>query len=608
MSSQAMRSLMMLIFSLPLNLLGAGTLILGCAPQSHKTDVHLDQKAEIPARPSDPSNAATQPSEDASTSRENVSVEESDTTVGAERGDDPATSQSGCALAEVSDPQWWHDAVGYEIFVRSFQDSDGDGFGDLQGLHDRLSYLLHSEGETSLGVDLVWLMPILESPSYHGYDVQNYDAIDEDYGSVEDLKSLLSSADDGGIRFLMDFVMNHSSHQHPWFIASAQEPSGEMGNYYTWASEPKEWSQPWGSANTWHGLAGRWFYGLFSSSMPDWNILEPAVENALTASASTWLSGGLHGFRLDAVRYLAETGEGPGQKDQAETHAIWNRFRKAMDAATPNPLLVGEAWADVEISSSYFGTEEDPEMNMVFDFDGASAMLAAVQSGSSAPLKSSWCARWKATPPHGSWGTFLSNHDQDRVATVLFDQGDAALRTAAALLLLSPGTPWIYYGEEIGALNGSSWGDMARREPMHWDKEGNGFTAGEPWAGSLPPNSAQQSVEEQWEDPGSLLRWYQTLIRARRAHSSLRRGSASWVSVEPDAMVLLREDSSERCVVVVPLSSASSSYTLSHESLEGNWTSEGSGGVVLADNGTLNVEVELGGARLLCRPVGTGSP
>ena len=266
------------------------------------------------------------------------------------------STRASCKRPGIDSARWWHTRVGYQIFVRSFRDSDGDGTGDLAGLESRLSYL--SDPDKGLGADLVWLMPILQSPSYHGYDVADYEAVDDEYGSASDLASLVQSAEKQDIRLIMDLVLNHSSDTHPWFLEDAMDDSRDSGEArYVWSPSALNWTQPWSSSNTWHPKAGRWFYGLFSPSMPDLNFGNATVRSELMDVASKWIESGLHGYRLDAVRYLVESGPESGQKDTEDTHAFWQELRGTLPAET---LLVGEAWAELEIARTYFGGENLP--------------------------------------------------------------------------------------------------------------------------------------------------------------------------------------------------------------------------------------------------------
>ena len=221
-------------------------------------------------------------------------------------GDPPALCR-----AAIAQPSWYHRAIGYEVFVRSFQDSDGDGIGDLQGLTSRLDYLNDGKpGGDDLGIDLLWLMPINDSPSYHGYDVSDYRKLNPQYGTDADFTALLTAAHARGIRVVMDLVLNHSSKQHPWFQASAAGTNKQ--DWYLWSDVAMSWKQPFGNSLSWHASGKRWFYGVFADSMPDLNYTNPAVTAEMTDVAQGWLDRGVDGFRLDAVRYLVETGPGAG--------------------------------------------------------------------------------------------------------------------------------------------------------------------------------------------------------------------------------------------------------------------------------------------------------
>ncbi|MFP5247713.1 MAG: alpha-amylase family glycosyl hydrolase, partial [Thermoanaerobaculia bacterium] len=218
--------------------------------------------------------------------------------------------------------QWQHDwadgAVFYEIFVRSFADSNGDGIGDLQGLISKLDYLNDGDPNTTadLGIEGIWLMPIFESPSYHGYDTVDYETIERDYGTNADFKQLLEEAHKRGIRVIVDFVVNHTSNQHPWFVESASSPSSPKRNWYVWSPTSFGWGPPWGgNAPTWHAANGMYYYGVFWSGMPDVNWTNPESKNEMLRLARHWLNEGVDGYRLDATRYLIETGGGTGQAD-----------------------------------------------------------------------------------------------------------------------------------------------------------------------------------------------------------------------------------------------------------------------------------------------------
>ncbi|HSF44229.1 MAG TPA: alpha-amylase family glycosyl hydrolase, partial [Thermoanaerobaculia bacterium] len=207
--------------------------------------------------------------------------------------------------ASPASPSWARGAVFYEVFVRSFADSNGDGIGDLQGLISKLDYLNDGNPRTSqdLGVDALWLMPVFQSPSYHGYDVVDYETIESDYGTNADFERLLAEAHRRGIRIIVDFVMNHSSSQNPWFVDSASSPASPRRDWYVWRADDPGWTQPWGGNNrVWHPKNGAYYYGVFWGGMPDLNFSTPAVRREMERLAAFWISRGVDGFRLDATR------------------------------------------------------------------------------------------------------------------------------------------------------------------------------------------------------------------------------------------------------------------------------------------------------------------
>jgi alpha-amylase len=433
---------------------------------------------------------------------------------------------------------WYRDAIGYELFVRSFQDSDGDGIGDLRGLIDRLDEL------EDLGVDLLWLLPIAKGSSWHGYEVTDHRAVDPSYGTMDDFDALIAAAHARDMRVVLDHVINHTSIEHPWF-------EGEHDNWYVWRDFDPGWPQPWSSNPAWHALDGRWYYGVFSTRLPDLDYTNADLRAEMLELASFWLDRGADGYRLDAARYLVETGPGPLQSDTAETHAFWRDFRKACDRARPAPLLVGEVWAENEIVARYFGDETERELTMTFDFDSSYGILDSIREGNASRAKATLSERLRRLPPWGEAGTFLTNHDQPRIATQLADQDSSALRLAAAILLTWPGTPWLYYGEEIGMLNAG--GGYDTRRPMRWS---DGFTSGTPW---VPPANTIS-------DPETLSGAYRALIRLRREHPALRRGLTQVLLANGSAsepLVLSRTVEGESLLVAYNFSTASNDVSIS---------------------------------------------
>lgn len=442
--------------------------------------------------------------------------------------------------ATERDHTWARGAVFYEVFVRSFSDSDGDGVGDLRGLTSKLGYL------NDLGVDALWLMPVFQSPSYHGYDTVDYERIDDEYGTAEDFQRLLDEAHRRGIRIIVDFVMNHSSSQHPWFVESASSPSSPKRDWYVWRADDPGWTQPWGGSNrTWHEKNGAFYYGVFWGGMPDLNFSTPAVREEMKRLAGLWISRGVDGYRLDATRHLFANGPGDLQNDQPETHVYLKEFAEHVRGVSPRAVLVGENWTTTPIIAQYFA-----ELPMSFNFPLAEEILNGVRDGEAAGIAGKLEEMQELYPAGAIDAPFLTNHDQIRIATVL-DNDAAKLRSASAILLTLPGAPFLYYGEEIGLRNGPARNDEHKRTPMPWDASPTGgFTTGKPWF-QLAPGSA--NVAAQAGDPGSLLSHYRELIRARKSSRALREGSleliTSGVKSDP-VLAFYRESPGERVLVL----------------------------------------------------------
>lgn len=432
--------------------------------------------------------------------------------------------EDGCkTIPPLAAPEWYHEAVGYEIFVRSFHDSDGDGIGDLQGIIEKLDYLNDGdpEGGEDLGATLLWLMPTFPSPSYHGYDVTDYRGVDSDYGTLGDLKALVAECQSRGVRVLLDLVLNHSSNQHPWFVAST-DPASPQRDWYLWSTEPLTWKRPFGgSANTWHKAAGSYYYGIFWSGMPDLNYNTPELRAEMTDVGRFWLDEvGVSGYRLDAVRYMVETGPEELQ-DTPPTMAWWVEFATAMHETQPESLLLGEAWAANSIAARYH--VEGKGIDLTFDFDLMEAIVAGMLAEEPADIENVLCRFAGQFPAGAGDATFLSNHDLVRLASRVKGRTEL-LRLGAMLLLTLPGMPMVYYGQEIGMTNGPILKDEHKRLPMQWEPTANaGFTSGEPWQ-PINGDSATVNVAVQLSDEDSLLSLYKRLIRLRHTNATLRVG------------------------------------------------------------------------------------
>jgi len=457
---------------------------------------------------------------------------------------------------------WLDGTTFYEIFVRSFADSDGDGVGDLRGLISRLDHLNDGDPTTTddLGVGGIWLMPIFPSPSYHGYDATDYESINPDYGDLDDFVDLIEEAHRRGIRVILDLVLNHTSVEHPWFVESASSAASPRRDWYVWRTSNPGWTQPWGGTSpTWHAnpFGAGFYYGVFWSGMPDLNFTHPPVLAEAERLARLWLGRGADGFRLDAARYLVETGPGPRQQDTPETHAVWRDFAAAVRSARPEAMLVGEAWADAATIATYYGSTavvaEGDELPQNFDFPLAEAVLQGVASGTAAPILSALATDAAVVPARVRWTPFLSNHDQVRTATRLGGV-PGRLRAAASVLLTLPGVPFMYYGEEVGLASGSGSGDEAKRTPMPWDDSpGGGFTTGTPWY-PFAPGRDTANVADQVHDARSLLAHYRSLIRLRAAEPALGSGRLTTLdSGNAAVLAFLREAGQDTVLVAVNL-------------------------------------------------------
>ncbi|HUG33264.1 MAG TPA: alpha-amylase family glycosyl hydrolase, partial [Anaerolineales bacterium] len=439
------------------------------------------------------------------------------------------------------DLPWWNDAVFYEIFVRSFRDSDGDGIGDFNGITKKLEYL------KSLGISGIWLMPIHPSPSYHGYDVTDYYEVNPEYGTMEDFKRLLDEAHNRDIRIIIDLVLNHSSSQHPWFESAVADEQSPYRDWYIWSESDPGYNGPWGQ-RVWHPSTTGYYYGLFVDFMPDLNYGNPAVTEEMEKITTFWLTDvGVDGFRLDAAKHLIE--DDVNQENTSATHEWFKDFRPFYKSLNPDALAVGEvAGADQGVMASY--TQGD-QLDLTFDFGQAAAILQAAKSGNAQTIKASMKLTYKLVPDL-QYATFITNHDQNRVMSELGgDPGRA--KVAASLLLTTPGVPFIYYGEEIG-MSGVKPDELIRT-PMQWSgEEGAGFTDGTPWE-AINADYPSLNVAAHDGDSSSLLEHYRMLIRLRNEHESLRTGEIYWATSSTDQLAAyLRSSPSENIFILINLS------------------------------------------------------
>ena len=449
--------------------------------------------------------------------------------------------------------------VWYEIFVRSWADSNGDGIGDLNGITAHLDYL------KSLGVSGIWLMPINPSPSYHGYDITDYYGINPQYGTMADFQRLLDAAHQRGIKVIIDLVINHTSALHPWFIA-ANNPRDPHHDWYNWA-RPGTDLDALSATDTpaWHATpTGQHYIGVFTGMMPDLDYDTPAVREEMIHIGQFWLKKGVDGFRLDAAQHIyydfkSQNGDPVILKKNLEW---WSQFRHGIDTVMPGAYVIGEV------------AQETPDrlapylrpLSAVFDFPLAKQLVDSAKSeraGQLAALLAQTEADYrKVTGKSGVDAPFLSNHDQERVMSQL-DGNPQHMHMAAAMLLTLPGQPFIYYGEELGMRGQKPDEDL--REPMRWNRSPN--ASGEAtWETPTTPNNPAISVEAEQADPDSLLRFYTKLIHWRGQISALRDGSIHPLAVaNPQLAAWKLDDATSHVLVVHNLSGQPQSLPL-HDS------------------------------------------
>jgi glycosidase len=481
----------------------------------------------------------------------------------------PAPTEPPPAPTEPPAPAgpWWNSTVFYEIFVRSFKDSDGDGIGDFNGIAQQLDYL------EQLGIRGLWLMPIHPSPSYHGYDVTDYYAVNPDYGTLDDFKNLLAEAHQRGIRIIIDLVLNHTSAQHPWF-RQALEGQPEYKDWYIWSDTDPGFAGPWG-AKAWHKASnGQYYYAIFWDQMPDLNYDNPAVREEVDKVTAFWLQDvGIDGFRLDAIRYLDE--DGRVLQDSGTTHAYLKAWGAYYRSLNPQAFTVGEVWTSNTSVVKYLqGDELDSAFNFDFSLNADSSLRRALGDGNGAIVNFLLADMLKSYPRQNN-ANFLTNHDMNRAASLAVGRDPLGQgKAAAALLLTTPGIPFIYYGEEIGMTGVKP--DERLRTPMQWMGEPKaGFTTGTPWE-MINADYTTINVAAQAGDPTSLLEHYRRLIALRNTHPALSAGATRLVDSESRKIVsFLRVSGGEAILVIINIDDQPASdyaLTLDKGPLSGAYT------------------------------------
>lgn len=420
--------------------------------------------------------------------------------------------------------------VYYEIFVRSFADSNGDGIGDLNGITGKLDYL------QQLGVEGLWLTPINPSPSYHGYDVTDYYGINPQFGTMDDFKHLLDEAHKRGIDVIMDLDVNHTSSQHPWFVDSAKGKDSPYRDWYVWAEDnglaTSALSATGGQA--WHEKNGSHYEGTFTDTMPDLNYDNPDVRKEIIKVANFWLDEGVDGFRLDAAKHIYEN-----FKSQAGDQAVvqknvawWQEFRQGLKK--PDAYLVSEVWSSSAAVAPYLNHAFDSS----FNFDVSDWIRSAVVSDKASSM-TNMLPRYYGAFAQQSDGAFVDapfvdNHDRDRIMSLTRGNVGEA-KVAASILLTLPGNPFIYYGDEIGMMGAGA--DERKREPIKWTAAGNGDGQTTSWEAIVSGRDQQVSVEAEENDPDSLLSHYRKLIALRKQEPALRNGGLESVKMTDQRVV-----------------------------------------------------------------------
>ncbi len=460
------------------------------------------------------------------------------------------------------DPQWYRRSVFYEVMVRSFVDSNGDGSGDLQGLLSKLDYLQW------LGIDALWLPPFYQSPLRDGgYDVSDFRSILPEFGTLDEFKDLVTKAHERNMRIIIDFPLNHTSDQNEWFQQSRSDPDGPYGDFYVWSDSSDRYPNirvifvDTEDSNWAFDAERRQFYfHRFFSHQPDLNFENPAVQDAVLDIMRFWLDLGVDGIRLDAIPYLFESDEGNGE-GEAPTHEYIKRIRQMFDEEYPGRIMIAEANQWPREVAAFFGTEEEPECHMAFDFPVMPRVFYSLRSQNALEL-TRILSETTDIPEGAGWGVFLRNHDELTLEMVseeyrqamygwyaydprmrsnigirrrlapLLDNSRAELELAHALLFSLPGSPFLYYGDEIGMGDNIWLPDRdSSRTPMQWTPDRNaGFSSADPGKLYLPVvqslvyNYNLINVESQLAQSRSLLHWVRNVIHVRKAHPTFGLG------------------------------------------------------------------------------------
>jgi len=455
------------------------------------------------------------------------------------------TNIEGVCIDEIEqniDDFYPGEGVVYQIFVRSFADSDGDGIGDFIGIKENLNYF------TELGVDTLWLMPIHPSPTYHGYDVLDYYDVNPEYGTMADFDALVAAADEAGIDIILDFLINHTSTSHEWFTGWLAGDSQYEDYYRSISSSDPRYDL---DSSSWHSIGdGQYYYGYFHE-MADLNWSNPAVQEQMIDAALFWLDKGVDGFRLDAVKHLEYYGEvSVGTQSITSTLNKLQLFEYRLEEEYPDVYISGEVFSYDFTELKLFYQSVDSVLN----FTTSGTILRSLNNRTASSYVADIISQYdqmKNIDPEAIDAPFLYNHDQDRLATIV--NGDMRkLKLAAEMLLTLEGNPHLYYGEEIGMYGYKSSGpfwDETRRLPLKW---GNDFTTS--WHPDTI-NGTVASIEDQFLDPDSLLNVYKNVMRTRQISPALRYGEVVESEYSNNALVsyyrVLNHDENHQYKVLV---------------------------------------------------------
>ncbi|MEQ2529339.1 alpha-glucosidase [Bacillaceae bacterium CLA-AA-H227] len=498
---------------------------------------------------------------------------------------------------------WWKETVAYQVYPRSFQDSNGDGIGDLRGLISKLDYI------QELGIDVIWICPMYKSPNDdNGYDISDYQDIMEDFGTMADFDELLQEVHNRGMKLIIDLVINHTSDEHQWFIESRSDKESEKRDWYIWrdgknGQEPNNWGSIFGgSAWQLDEKTGQYYLHIFSKKQPDLNWENKEVRDALYQMVNWWLDKGVDGFRVDAISHIKKdpTFTDMEKKKGAIFEPAWKKYMNVPGILPILEELKNETFAKYDImtvaEANGVGTdgihewvdENQGKFNMIFQFEHLGLWDSETKQLDILELKKV-LTRWQKALEKGGWNAlFIENHDKARSVSTWGNDGPYWRESATALATMyffMQGTPFIYQGQEIGMTNvkfptledyndvstkglyadllaqGKSHDEIMEviwatsrdnsRTPMQWSTEENaGFTTGSPWLG-INPNYKEINVEQQQKDPNSILSYYKEMIRLRKNHETLVYGTYDLVlENDPSLYAYTRTYGSERVMVL----------------------------------------------------------